>query len=58
MESSERINGFIEMANLDVKGVDVVIKGIENLPYVYRDMFNGKFIGKPIVQVVDKVEAE
>lgn len=46
------------MANLDAKGVDVIIKGIENLPYVYRDMFNGKFVGKPIVQVADKIDTE
>jgi NADPH-dependent curcumin reductase CurA len=58
MESNERISGFLEMANLDAKGVDVIIKGIENLPYVYRDMFNGKFVGKPIVQVADKIDTE
>ncbi len=49
MESSERIGGYLEMASLNVKGAEVMIKGMENLPYVYRDMLNGKFIGKPIV---------
>ncbi len=55
MENNERIGGFFEMINLNVKGVDIVIKGLENLPYVYRDMLKGKFIGKPIVQVADRV---
>lgn len=46
------------MANLDAKGVDVIIKGIENLPYVYRDMLDGKFVGKPIIQVAEKFYTE
>lgn len=57
MERSERISCFLEMVNLDPKGAEVIIHGIENLPYVYRDMFNGKFIGKPIVQIADNVQA-
>lgn len=43
------------MGSLDIKGADVVIKGIEHLPSVYRDMIAGKFIGKPVVQLVDYI---
>lgn len=52
---NERIMAFVEMGSLEVKGVDVLIHGIERLPEVYRDMISGKFIGKPVVQIVDKV---
>jgi len=37
------------MGSLEMKGCDVLIKGIEKLPESYRDMIDGKFIGKPVV---------
>jgi hypothetical protein len=39
----------MDMVKLNVKGVEVIIKGMESLPSVYRDMIDGKFIGKPVV---------
>lgn len=38
------------MIDLDIKGTEVLIKGIENLPVACRDVFNGKYMGKPIVE--------
>ncbi len=51
LSASERINAFIEMGSLDMKGRDTIIEGIDQLPLVYRDMINGKYIGKPLVQL-------
>jgi NADPH-dependent curcumin reductase CurA len=55
IDFSKMTNAFVEMTSLNVKGADVIIKGIEHLPEVYRDMINGKFIGKPVVQLADQV---
>jgi NADPH-dependent curcumin reductase CurA len=54
---NERIKVFMEMGSLDMKGSDIVIKGIEQLPNTYRDLINGKFIGKPVVQLWDVADA-
>ena len=50
LDFSTRVNAFMEMISLDAKGVEVIINGMENLPTVYRDMIDGKFTGKPVVQ--------
>ena len=41
----------MEMLSYEMKGQDIVIKGIEKLSTAYRDMIHGKFIGKPVVQL-------
>ena len=51
LSPQERIDAFMEMGALDMKGRDTIIRGIEQLPVVYRDMINGKYIGKPLVQL-------
>ena len=52
-ESSRTMNeAFMEMIELNVKGIEVIIKGMESLPTVYRDMIDGKFIGKPVVELL------
>ena len=55
---NERINVFMEMGTLEMKGCDIIIKGIEQLPATYKKMIHGKFIGKPIVQLWEKLELE
>ena len=40
----------LEMIDLDIKGTEVLIQGMENLPLACRDVFNGKYMGKPIVE--------
>ena len=37
------------MIDLAIKGTDVLIKGMDQLPLTFRDVYNGKYIGKPIV---------
>lgn len=39
----------MEMIDLAIKGTDVLIKGMDQLPLTFRDVYNGKYIGKPIV---------
>ena len=34
-----------------MKGCDVIVQGLEQLPTTYRNMIHGQFIGKPIVQL-------
>lgn len=34
-----------------------MIKGISNLPIVYRDMINGVYIGKPIVEITPFIDS-
>ena len=48
----------MEMGTLEMKGCDIIIKGIEQLPATYKKMIHGKFIGKPIVQLWEKLELE
>jgi NADPH-dependent curcumin reductase CurA len=52
-ESAKTMNeAFMEIIELNVKGIEVIVKGMEALPTVYRDMIEGKFIGKPVVEFV------
>ena len=55
---SDRIKVFMEMGAVEMKGCDVIIPGIENLPTTYRKMIHGGFIGKPIVQLWDQIYME
>jgi NADPH-dependent curcumin reductase CurA len=43
---------FMEMIQLNIKGMEILIDGIEKLPETYRDMIDGKFVGKPLVRFV------
>ena len=45
----KKIMAVMEMIDLDIKGSEVVIKGMDNLPFAFRDVYNGKYMGKPIV---------
>lgn len=38
------------MIDLNINGSEVLIKGMENLPLAFRDVYNGKYMGKPIVE--------
>jgi hypothetical protein len=40
----------MEMIDLDIKGSEVLIQGMDNLPIAFRDVYNGKYMGKPIVE--------
>ena len=40
----------MEMIDLNINGSEVLIKGMENLPLAFRDVYNGKYMGKPIVE--------
>ncbi len=37
------------MISLEVEGVEVMLKGITQLPEAYRDLIFGKYCGKPII---------
>ncbi len=39
----------MEMIDLNINGSEVLINGMDNLPYAFRDVYNGKYMGKPIV---------
>ena len=45
----KKVMAVLEMIDLDIKGTEVLIQGMENLPMACRDVFNGKYMGKPIV---------
>ena len=38
---AERVGLFMQMADIDMKGCDIVINGIEHLPTTYRKMIHG-----------------
>ena len=42
---------FVGISQLNLKGCEVVLEGLENAPATLRDNYFGKFIGKPIVRV-------
>ena len=51
------------MGALDMKGYDLMMFGIEELPTTYRNMIHGKYIGKPVIQLwsdelIDQPEPE
>jgi NADPH-dependent curcumin reductase CurA len=45
-----KIGAVMEMIELDIKGSEVLIPGMDNLPLAFRDVYNGVYMGKPIVE--------
>jgi hypothetical protein len=45
----KKIMAVMEMIDLNINGSEVLINGMDNLPYAFRDVYNGKYMGKPIV---------
>ena len=48
----------MEMGTLEMKGCDIIIKGIQELPITYKKMIHGQFIGKPIVQLWNNIQLQ
>ena len=46
----KKVMAVLEMIDLDIKGTEALIQGMDNLPLACRDVFNGKYMGKPIVE--------
>lgn len=46
----KKVMAVLEMIELDIKGTEVIIKNMDQLPIAYRDVHYGKYIGKPIVE--------
>jgi len=45
-----KVGAVMEMIELDIKGSEVLIPGMDNLPLAFRDVYNGVYMGKPIVE--------
>ena len=51
MDHGERVKMFMEMGQHELKGCEILLRGIEELPGTYRSMIHGKYIGKPVIQL-------
>lgn len=50
-DRNSMMEAFAEMVGMEVEGVETLLQGITSLPSAYRDVIEGKHLGKTIIQL-------